>query len=150
VTAETATPSRRRPAKPKDALELARLAAAAALAKKAQDLLLLDVASLTDYADYFLLISGRATSQVTAIAESVQQVIKKAGVCVLGTDGIKDGRWALIDFGDVVVHVFHQPVREFYDLKFLWADVPRLPLDDGDLLKPSTASDQTEKSSAND
>lgn len=155
MTAETRTPAagrqRRRPAKPQGPLELAKLAAAAALAKKAQDLILLDVASLTGYADYFLLASGRSTRQATAIAESVQQVLKKSGVRVLGADGVKEGRWALIDFGDVVVHVFHQPVREFYDLESLWADAPRVELIEDDLPQlpnPPAPGDQSDDSTA--
>jgi ribosome-associated protein len=154
VTVEPNAPAaprqRRRPAKPKDSLELAKLAAAAALAKKAGDLLLLDVASLTGYADYFLLASGRSTRQASAIAESVQQVLKKSGVRVLGADGVKEGRWALIDFGDVVVHVFHQPVREFYDLESLWADAPRVALDEDDLPKLPTPPAPRDDFSAND
>ncbi len=142
MSGQSPTPRKRaRPAKPRNPLELAKLAAAAALAKKAQDLLLLEVGSLTGYADYFLLASGRSTRQATAIAEHVQQVLKKSGVRVLGADGVKEGRWALIDFGDVVVHIFHQPVREFYDLESLWADAPRLALDEADLpTLPQTAS----------
>jgi ribosome-associated protein len=144
VTVDPNAPrKRRRAAKPQDPLALAKLAAAAALDKKATGLLLLDVASLTGYADYFLILSGRSTRQASAIAESVQQVLKKSGVRVLGADGIKEGRWALIDFGDVVVHVFHQPVREFYDLESLWADAPRVTLDEADLPQlPSPPSPQ--------
>lgn len=125
---------RTRPAKPRSPQELALMCAAAALRKKADNPLLLDVAGLTGYADYLLLVSGRSTRQATAIAEHVLSVLKKAGVKALGADGLKEGRWALIDFGDVVVHVFHQPVREFYDLESLWADAPRLDLDEDSLL----------------
>ncbi len=121
--------TRKRPPRPSDPRQTAFLAAAAALDKKAEDLVLLDVAELTGYADYFLLASGRSTRQARAIAERVERVLKKAGVRPLGVDGLKEGRWALLDFGDVVVHIFHTPVREFYDLDSLWADAPKLGLE---------------------
>jgi len=120
---------RKRPPRPADSRQAARLCAAAALAKKAEDLLLLQVEELAGYADYFLLASGRSTRQAAAIAEHVAQVMKKAGMKPVGMDGMREGRWALIDFGDVVVHIFHAPVREFYDLESLWADAPRAELD---------------------
>jgi ribosome-associated protein len=151
VTVDPNAPrKRRRAAKPQDPLALAKLAAAAALDKKATGLLLLDVASLTGYTDYFLILSGRSTRQATAIAESVQQVLKKSGVRVLGADGVKEGRWALIDFGDVVVHVFHQPVREFYDLESLWADAPRVEVDEADLPQLPSPPASQEDSTASD
>lgn len=136
--------SRPRPAKPQDPLATAMLCLAAARNKKAQDLLLLEVGPLTGYADYFLLASGRSTRQAGAIAEGIQRALKKAGVKLLGADGVKEGRWALLDFGDVVVHVFHQPVREFYDLESLWSDAPRVQVDEGlleGLLPPEEAQD---------
>ncbi len=117
---------RKRPSHPTDSRSITLLAAAAALDKKAEDLTVLDVDELSGYADYFLLASGRSTRQTTAIAERIERVLKKAGVKPLGVDGLKEGRWALLDFGDLVVHVFHSPVREFYDLDSLWADAPKL------------------------
>jgi ribosome-associated protein len=120
---------RSRPAKPADALQTALLAAAAAAEKKAQELTLLQVEELTGYADYFLLASGRSTRQAASVAETILRVLKKAGVKPLGMDGLRDGRWVLLDFGDLVVHVFHHPVREFYDLDSLWADAPPVELD---------------------
>ena len=120
---------RQRPSHPADSISIAKLAAAAALDKKAEDLAIFDVDELSGYADFFLLASGRSTRQTVAIAERIQRVLKKAGVKPLGVDGLKDGRWALLDFGDVVVHVFHSPVREFYDLDSLWADAPKLDVE---------------------
>ena len=113
---------------------MARLLAAAAFERKAEDLLLLEVEDLAGFADYFLLASGRSTRQTTAIAENLLRVLKKAGVKPLGEEGVKEGRWALLDFGDVVVHVFHQPVREFYDLEsHYWGDAPQIDLDSEEL-----------------
>jgi ribosome-associated protein len=120
---------RKRPSHPTDSLSITKLAAAAALDRKAEDLTVYDVDELSGYADYFLLASGRSTRQTSAIAERIERVLKKAGVKPLGVDGLKEGRWALLDFGDVVVHVFHSPVREFYDLDALWADAPKLELE---------------------
>lgn len=111
---------------PKD---IALLAAAAASGKKAQDLLLLEVGELTGYADYFLLASGRSTRQVAAIAEAVRRAVKGAGLKAIGINGIREGRWALLDYGDVVIHIFHQPVREFYDLESHWGDAPQIEMD---------------------
>lgn len=120
---------KKRPERPKTPREAAHLCAAAALDKNAEDLLLLLVDELSGYTDYFLLASGRSTRQATAIAEHITHVMKKAGIKPLGIDGVKEGRWALLDFGDVVVHVFHDPVRDYYDLESLWADAPIENLD---------------------
>lgn len=132
--------ARSRPSRPRDAKELALLCAAAAHDKKAYDLALLEVADLTGYADYFLLASGRSTRQTAAIAENMLRVLKKAGRRAAGREGLKQGRWILLDFGEVVVHIFHEPVREFYDLDSLWGDAPRLELEPealGKLLPPA-------------
>ena len=126
---------RKKKEKPRDTLQKALFCAAAASRKKAQDLMLLDVADLTGYADYFLLASGRSTRAALAIAEEVRRVMRKRGVKTRGEEGMKLGTWALLDFGDVVVHVFHQPVREFYDLESLWGDAPRVELDEAELDK---------------
>lgn len=125
--------TRIRPPKPQNARELALLCAAAALDKKGQDPVLLEVSQLTGYADYFLLVSGRSTRQVTSVAENVANILKKSGRPALGLEGLQEGRWALLDFGEVVVHVFHEPVREFYDLDSLWGDAPRVELDQAEL-----------------
>lgn len=120
---------RSRPPRPRDARELALLCAAAAHNKKARDLALLEVGELTGYADYFLLASGRSTRQALAIAENVDRVLKKAGRRPVGREGLSEGRWILLDYGEVVVHVFYEPVRQFYDLDSLWGDAPQLELD---------------------
>lgn len=125
--------SSQRPPRPGSSEELARYCAGAALHKHAQDLVLLDVAELSGYADYFLLASARSTRQAAAIADYVLRFLKKSGVKPMGQDGLKEGRWALLDYGDVVVHVFHQPVRELYDLDSLWADAPRLEYEPDEL-----------------
>ncbi|MBU1275144.1 MAG: ribosome silencing factor [Proteobacteria bacterium] len=127
------TRPRIRPPRPKNPRELALLCAAAALDKKGEDPVLLEVSQLTGYADYFLLVSGRSTRQATAVGENVARILKKAGRPALGVEGLNEGRWVLLDFGEVVVHVFHEPVREFYDLDSLWGDAPRVELDTAEL-----------------
>lgn len=127
------TRQRKRPPRPESPEALARLCAAAALDKKAQDLTVLEVGDLSGYADYFIIGSGRSTRQATAIAENIARVLKKAGRPAEGREGLGEGRWCLLDFGDVVVHIFHEPVREFYDLDALWGDAPRLELDPDEL-----------------
>jgi len=122
-----------RPPKPRNARDLALLCAAAALDKKGEDPVLLQVDQLTGYTDYFLLVSGRSTRQASSMGENIARVLKKAGRPALGMEGLQEGRWILLDFGEVVVHVFHEPVREFYDLDSLWGDAPRVELDPSEL-----------------
>jgi ribosome-associated protein len=99
----------------------------AALDKKAVAPVLLDVHESSSYTDYILLVSGRSDRQVEAIAEGVIDELARDRVRPVGVEG--EGQWTLIDFGDVVVHVFYHPVREFYDLEGLWIDAPRIQLD---------------------
>ncbi len=100
---------------------------ALALEKKAQDPVILDVAELVSYCDHFLLLSGNNARQVRAIAQYLREHGKTdLGLTVLSVEGVESGRWVLIDFGDVVVHVFDLEMRGFYDLDGLWADAPRV------------------------
>jgi len=100
----------------------------AALERKAYDLVVLETTKLTSIADYFVICSGRSDTQVQAIAEAVRDHLLSLGVQPLSTEGIERGQWALLDYGDVVVHVFQVPVRAFYDLDRLWARAPRVAL----------------------
>lgn len=100
----------------------------AILGRKAMELVALDVARVTDVADVFMICSGRSSRQVSAIAEHVESELKKAGIRPLSVEGVKDGQWALIDYGHVIIHIFYDPVRRFYDLESLWADAPRIDL----------------------
>jgi ribosome-associated protein len=111
------------------ARELAMQAMEAALEKKALEPVLLEVSGQSSYTDYILLLSGRSDRHVQAVADAVHESLKNAGARPLGIEGKKDGQWTLLDFGDVVVHVFYHPVREFYDLEGLWVDAPRVPID---------------------
>lgn len=98
----------------------------AILEKKALGLTVLDVASLTSVADVFMICSGSSNRQVNAIAEHIQVFLKARGIRPLSVEGKKDGHWILMDYGHVVIHVFFDDVRAFYDLEGLWADAPRL------------------------
>ena len=110
-------------------LEWARLALEAGLDKKALEPLLLDVRGLCSYANYILVLSGRSDRQVEAITNAIADDLKKAGNRALGIEGTATGLWALMDFGDLIVHVFHHPVREHYDLESLWIDAKRVKIE---------------------
>ena len=100
----------------------------AALDRKAYDLLVLETGGVSSIADYFVLCSGRSDTQVQAIADAVEAHLEGLGVRPLAVEGRQHGQWVLLDYGDVVVHVFYVPVREFYDLERLWSRAPRVEL----------------------
>ena len=100
----------------------------AALEKKACDLVVLEVRALTSISDYFIICSGRSDRQVQSIAQGVEQAALKQGTKPYAVEGAGRGHWVLMDFSDVIVHVFYEPVREFYDLDGLWSDAPRVEL----------------------
>lgn len=108
---------------------LAIIAAEAASDKKASDIVAIDVAELLVVTDYFVICTGTSDIQVRAIAEAVEEQLERhAGVSAIGREGVDEARWVLLDFGDVVVHVFQPAEREFYRLERLWAEAPRLAL----------------------
>ena len=98
----------------------------AALGRKALGLVVLDVRELTSVADAFIICSGSSNRQVTAIAEFIQTELKKAGIKPLSVEGKKEGHWVLLDYGHVIIHVFYESVRNFYDLEGLWVDAKRI------------------------
>lgn len=110
-------------------LERALVAARAAIDKKALEPVLIDLTQQKSYADYLLLCSAQSGRAVRAIADHIVEAMAELGVRAIGTEGVRDGRWALLDFGDLVVHVFDHPLREFYDLDGMWFDAPRIPLE---------------------
>lgn len=111
------------------ALEKALLCVADAREHKAQDLVVLDVSKLSSFADYFVLCSGRSSRQVQGIAENLAAALRKQGIRPDGIEGAREGHWVLMDYGDVIVHIFYEPVRLFYDLESLWSEAERLHLD---------------------
>ncbi|MFT5174618.1 MAG: ribosome-associated protein [Gammaproteobacteria bacterium] len=94
---------------------------------KGQDVTELDVRKLTDVTDYLLVVTGRSTRQVKAIAENVIDKAKAAGVRPLGIEGLEDGEWVLVDLVDVVVHVMQPDTRTYYELEKLWTAMAPLP-----------------------
>lgn len=109
--------------------ETAMRAVAAALDKKGLEPVLLDVRELASYCDYILIVSGRSDRQVQAIADGVVEALAhEVKARPIGKEGVGKGQWTLVDFGDLIVHVFYHPMREHYDLESLWNDAPRVPL----------------------
>jgi len=100
-----------------------------ALEKKALEPVLLDVRELCSFCNYQLVVSGRSDRQVDAIADGITAGLKAEGLRPLGAEGARTGQWALLDYGDFVVHVFLHAAREHYDLEGLWSDAPRVPIE---------------------
>ena len=106
----------------------ARQAAQAALDKKAVDVTVLDVQGLSSVTDYFLVCSGRSTTHVQAISDAIVEELEGLGVRPLHAEGVADSGWILLDYGDVLTHVFLEDTRVYYALERLWGDAPTLPL----------------------
>jgi ribosome-associated protein len=102
----------------------------AAREKKALDLTVLDLREVTSFADYFLICSGTSTRQVQAIADAVLGKLREAGTRPLHVEGYEVAEWTLIDFGSLIVHVFSEKARRFYDLERLWRDAKRVEIPD--------------------
>jgi ribosome-associated protein len=116
-------------------LDKARLCVNIILERKAIEPVLFEVGQLTSIADYFLIASGKSSRQVQAIAQHLRTRMKEEGFTLFGIEGEREGHWILLDYGDLIVHLFHQPVREFYDLEGLWIEAPRVEMNthvDGD------------------
>ena len=111
-----------------DSWEKALLLSRFALEKKAYDLVLMEVRGITSIADYFIICSGRSDRQVQSIAQGIGENLGAMGTRPLSVEGMSRGQWVLMDFADVIVHIFYQPVREFYDLEGLWGHAPRVEL----------------------
>ncbi|MBU1745168.1 MAG: ribosome silencing factor [Proteobacteria bacterium] len=102
----------------------------ASLEKKAKELVILNVSGISSFADYFILCSGTSDRQVRAIAAAIQENLKKTGMLPLGVEGEAGGKWVLLDYDDVIIHVFLESVRTFYDLERLWSETPRMAVPD--------------------
>jgi ribosome-associated protein len=102
--------------------------AVAALDKKAVGLEILDVAGRVDYADFLVIMTGRSDRHAQALAQGIEEALKKKGVRLVAMEGLPHGAWVLMDFGDVVVHVFQDEARQLYDIEGLWLDARRLPV----------------------
>ena len=112
------------------AREIATLVASAGLAKKAEDVQVIKVTGKVDYADFLVLMTGTSDRHVAAIAQNVESDLAQQGVRSLALEGLPLANWVLIDFVDVVVHVFQSEWREIYDLDGLWMDAERIALPD--------------------
>jgi ribosome-associated protein len=108
-----------------------RVAAHAALEKKAINLVVLDLQGLSSVADFFLVCSARSTPQADTIAEAVRGALRAEGVRPRHGEGSAESGWLLLDYGDVVVHVFLEETREFYALERLWGDAPLVSVEGG-------------------
>lgn len=110
---------------------LAQLAAIAADEKKAKEVRILDIRSISSVTDYFVICSGSSNTQVRAIADSVEDALQQQGLSLHHTEGYQNGKWILLDFGDLVIHVMQQDERSFYNLERLWGDAievdPQIP-----------------------
>ena len=110
--------------------ELLLLCVNAALERKAEDIAILNVKYLSSVTDYFVICSGNSDRQIRSLADHVSQRLKKERILPLGIEGERSGSWILMDYGDVILHIFYKPVREFYDVEGLWSDAPRMIIDE--------------------
>ena len=106
------------------------MAARTLVNQKGQDPLILDVRGLSSLGDYFIICSGTSKRHVQALAQHLREALGQAGVKPLGVEGLEEGSWILLDYIDVVIHLFIFPLREFYDLEGLWVEAHRLPIND--------------------
>ena len=113
-----------------DSLDTVKRVVTACEEVKGQNLSILDVHSISDFADYFVVVTGRSDRQVQGITNRVIEELCRAGAKPHSVEGYEDGQWVLVDCGDVVVHVFYEPVREFYDIESLWMRAKRLQMAD--------------------
>ncbi len=114
--------------------------AKAASAIKALDVVILDVRKVSSFTDFLVLASGTSDRQVSAIADSVQRDLKEQGERPMGVEGAQNAHWILVDYMDVVAHVFHQDDRQFYQLEKLWADAKRIDYVDEPVVKKAKSS----------
>lgn len=120
--------SPRRAAQLASAKKLALAIAESALDRKAINVEIIDVAGKVDYADYVVVMSGRSDRQVSALAKNLEgDLAAKTGARCLSVEGLPQASWVLMDFGDVIVHIFHEDTRGYYDLESLWIDASRVP-----------------------
>ncbi len=102
----------------------------AALERKAKNVVILNVREISAFADYFIICSGTSDRQVRAIAATIQEKLKTADILPLGIEGEAAGQWILMDYDDVIIHIFLDHVRTFYDLERLWSEAPRMDIPD--------------------
>ena len=128
VRSRPARKTRAAAAAPDESRELALVVAAAALEKKAMAVEILDVTGKVDYADFLVLMTGRSNRHVDALAQAIEEACARKKKRALAVEGMPHAAWVLIDFGDVVVHIFQEEARGLYDIEGLWLDARRLPV----------------------
>ena len=109
---------------------LARRAASLCLEYKANDVVMLNLANVSDMTDYFIVASGTSDTHVKSIAQHLIDDLKKEGVRIYHSEGLQQGRWVLLDYVDFVVHIFHPTLRSFYQLERLWSDAEVIHIED--------------------
>jgi ribosome-associated protein len=112
-----------------DGLELAKACAKIALDAKAEDLIILDVQGIASFTDYFVIMNGRSTRHVQGLAEAIEGEFRSKRIKASHAEGLQEGMWVLLDFDDVVIHIFYYDQRGFYNLEGLWHDARRIELD---------------------
>jgi len=113
--------------------------------RKAKSITAIDVRKMTSYTDMIVIVEGGSGRQVTSIAEHIIKALKKETIKVFGMEGIKEGEWALLDYGHIIIHVFESKAKDFYDLEGLWSDAPRIDLSRfGSILDPNDAGDDND------
>jgi ribosome-associated protein len=110
----------------KSGQELAQICASIALDSQAEELLILDVRGLSTFTDYFVIMNGKSTRHVQALAEAIEGKLRSKRVKVSNAEGLTEGVWVLLDFDDVIVHIFYHEQRKFYNLEGLWSDAKRV------------------------
>ncbi|WP_422444611.1 ribosome silencing factor [Thermoanaerobacterium sp. DL9XJH110] len=113
----------------KDPKACAVLAAKTLDDKKGRDIVILDISDISSIADYFVIATGRSIIHVKALADEVEKKLMEEGYKLRGKEGYEEAKWVLLDFNDVVIHIFYEPEREYYMLERLWADARRLDID---------------------
>ena len=111
-------------------------------AVKGFDPVVLEVKGMCSFADYFVVCSGNSLRHVSALAQHLEEALARAGVKPLGVEGLQEGLWVLMDYNDMVIHIFSQPLREFYNLEGLWAEAPKTDMTPAPAAMPPTGSGQ--------
>lgn len=109
--------------------ELAQICASAGLDTKAEDMVILDVRGLATFTDYCVIMSGKSTRHVQALAEAIEGAVRSKKVKASSAEGLTEGMWVLLDFDDVIVHIFYHEQRHFYDLEGLWSEAKRIAVE---------------------
>ena len=125
-------------------VEVARLCAEVAVAHKAEEPVILNVAEMASFTDYFVILSGRSTRHVQAVAEHIEKALHEHHLKLMGAEGLAEGQWVLLDAGDVIVHIFYHPVRVFYDLEGLWAEALQVDLTGATIKRPASVRPETD------